>query len=75
MRCAIWYHLHNLKNVKNTHEGVLLLVKLQPVHMKSQKWLNISENKLHSNFTTTMLQIIFEVILLVQSCKNSQLVF
>ena len=29
MRCAIWYHLHNLKNVKNTHGGVLLLVMLQ----------------------------------------------
>ena len=29
MRCAIWYHLCNLKNVKNTHGGVLLLVKLQ----------------------------------------------
>ena len=29
MRCAIRYHLHNLKNVKNTHEGVLVLVKLQ----------------------------------------------
>ena len=29
MRCAIWYHLHNLKNVKNTHGGVLPLVKLQ----------------------------------------------
>ena len=28
-RCAIWYHLYNLKNVKNTHGGVLLLVKLQ----------------------------------------------
>ena len=27
--CAIWYHLHNLKNVKNTYGGVLLLVKLQ----------------------------------------------
>ena len=27
--CAIWYHLQNLKNVKNTHGGVLLLVKLQ----------------------------------------------
>ena len=26
MRCAIWYHLCNLKNVKNTHGGVLLLV-------------------------------------------------
>ena len=29
MRCAIWYHLYNLKYVKNTHGGVLLLVKLQ----------------------------------------------
>ena len=27
--CAIWYHLFNLKNVKCTHGGVLLLVKLQ----------------------------------------------
>ena len=27
--CSNWYHLHNLKNVKNTHGGVLLLVKLQ----------------------------------------------
>ena len=23
--CAIWYHLYNFKNLKNTHEGVLLL--------------------------------------------------
>ena len=23
VRCAIWYHLYNLKNVKNTHGGVL----------------------------------------------------
>ena len=29
MRCAIWYYLYNLKNVKNTHRGVLSLVKLQ----------------------------------------------
>ena len=28
MLCAIWYHLHNFKNVKNTHGGVLLLVEL-----------------------------------------------
>ena len=27
--CAIWYHLYNLKNVKTTHGGVLILVKLQ----------------------------------------------
>ena len=29
MRCAIWYHLDNWKNVKNTPRGVLILVKLQ----------------------------------------------
>ena len=28
--CTIWYHLYNLKNVQNTHGGVLLLaVKLE----------------------------------------------
>ena len=26
---AIWYHLYNLENLKNTHGGVLVLVKLQ----------------------------------------------
>ena len=25
----IWYHLHNIENIKNTHGGVLLLVELQ----------------------------------------------
>ena len=29
MRCAIRYHLYNLKNLKNIHGGVLILVKLQ----------------------------------------------
>ena len=29
MRCGIWYHFYNLQNVKNTHGGVLILVKLQ----------------------------------------------
>ena len=29
MRCAVWYHSYNLKDVKNAHGGVLLLVKLQ----------------------------------------------
>ena len=29
MRCTIWYHLHVLKKVKNTHGRVLLLVKLK----------------------------------------------
>ena len=29
MHSAIWYHLYNLKHVKNVLGGVLLLVKLQ----------------------------------------------
>ena len=29
MRCAIWYDLHYLKIVKNTHGGVLIEVELQ----------------------------------------------
>ena len=29
MLCVIWYHLYNLKNMENTHGGVLRLVKLQ----------------------------------------------
>ena len=29
MPCAIWYHLCNFKNVKNTHGGLLLLVEMQ----------------------------------------------
>ena len=29
MRCMVWHHLYNLKNVKDTHGGVLLLVKWQ----------------------------------------------
>ena len=31
MRCTIWYHLHNLRNVKNTHGRVLLSEKLQAI--------------------------------------------
>ena len=37
MLCAIWYHLHNLKNVKNTYGGVLLLLKLQDLACKFTK--------------------------------------
>ena len=29
MRCSIWHHLHNLKNMTNTHGEVLFLVKLK----------------------------------------------
>ena len=31
--CTIWYHLYNLKKVKNTHGGVILLVNVQACGM------------------------------------------
>ena len=32
MFCAIWYHLYNFKNVKNTHAGVFPGIFLLPVN-------------------------------------------
>ena len=41
MPYAIWYHLYNLKNVKNTHGGVLLLVtKVTLLHGCFSRFLN-----------------------------------
>ena len=34
IKWCIWYHLHNFKNAKNTHGGVLHLVKLQAFREK-----------------------------------------
>ena len=36
MLCAIWYHLYNLKNVKNSHGRVLLLDQKQTRFNKNQ---------------------------------------
>ena len=43
--CAIWYHLYNLKNVKNTHGEKLLLVKAEACNFtKSKTPFTISTN-------------------------------
>ena len=54
VRCAIWCHLYNLKNLKNTHGRVLILVKLQAtlkltlVHGCFSRFLNCTNGtKLH----------------------------
>ena len=54
MFCVMQYHLYNLKkNVKNTHEGVLLLVKIKAfstptwvffTFLKFYKWYQIMQN-------------------------------
>ena len=38
MLYAIWYHLHNLKNVKNTHGGKLLLVACNFTKSNNPPW-------------------------------------
>ena len=49
MRSAVWNHLYNLKNVKTTHGGVLILVKLQAkawvffTFLKLCKWYQIAQ--------------------------------
>ena len=34
MRCAIWYHLYNLKNVTNTHYLFILYLMLTILQLK-----------------------------------------
>ena len=33
MLCAIWYHFYNLKNVKNTHGGVIIKLKAKDCNL------------------------------------------
>ena len=58
MCCPFWYHLYNLKNVKNTHGGELLLVKALDwgfLHflncINGAKSLKATLNPLSVNFT------------------------
>ena len=39
MLCAIWYHLDNLRNVKNTHGRVLLLVAYNFTKGNTPPWV------------------------------------
>ena len=50
MLCRIWYHLYNLKNVKTTHGGVLLLVlKITPLHRCFLNFTNCTKSHNASN--------------------------
>ena len=48
MLYPIWYHLYNYKDVKNTHGGVLLLVKLKT----KRKILALRSSIVDLNFVT-----------------------
>ena len=59
MRCAIWYHLYNLKNVKNNHGGVLILVKL-----KSTTYWPSKTTRIFKNFVPTCEKVLTAKIFL-----------
>ena len=64
MFCMIWYHLYSLKNVKNTHGGVWLLVKLQAKKPNAQLFSSIADARKfffrsHSMFEPSSSFVIF----------------
>ena len=63
MRCTIWYHLYYSKNVKNTHGGVLLLVKLQAIACNFTK----------SHTSPWLFFTFFELYKITKSRKASQI--
>ena len=64
MRWAIWYYLYNLKNVKNTHGGVLILCNVTKINtppwvfltfVKLCKWCQIVQRIIYVNFLASSL--------------------
>ena len=57
MRCRIWYHMYNLKNVKNTHGAVLLqpatLLKVTLFHGCFSRFLKRAANHKHKFLLTS----------------------
>ena len=64
VRCAILCHLYNLENEKNTHGGVLLLVKLQ---LTTALATLLKETLLHGCFSH-----FFKIVQMVQNCAKQQ---
>ena len=66
MPCTIWYHLHNLKNVKNTHERVLtLLLKVIFLHGCFTCFLNctnVTKSRKASQIEGQLLHLIVPIV-------------
>ena len=69
MRCAICYHLYNIKYVENTHEGVLLFVKLTKSNARPRvfftffklgKWYQIVQR------ITYKIQILYDTVIQIE---------
>ena len=71
--CTIWYPLHNFKKVKNTHGGVLLLVKLLAevcnfTKSNTPTWVIFTFFKLHKGY-----QIVQSITYPEKSSKSDRL--
>ena len=74
MRCAISYHLYNLKMVKNIHGVVLLLVKLQTCNFTKSKnppWVFYTFLKLYKWYQ--MAQSVLYIYWFLYECSNDLL--
>ena len=58
MLCLIWYHLYNLENMKNTHGGMILLVKLQTEKEGSLPLLENLRNLPHTPYAAIFLPVL-----------------
>ena len=62
VRCAIWYHLYDLTYVKNTHRGVLSLVKMQDLAEALAFIFTKSKTPLHVFFTFFKLYKWYQIV-------------
>ena len=73
MRCVIWYHLYNLKNLKYTHGGVLIfatLLKLTLLHGSFSRFLNCTNGTKSRNAPQLMIMSrLVTPLTLESSCK------
>ena len=68
MFCAIWWHLYNFKNVKNTHGGVLPLIACNFTKSKTPPWVFFTFFKLYLWYQIAKSITIKDVIRL--NCSN-----
>ena len=63
MHRAIWYHYYILKTIKNTHGGVLLLIKVTLLHgcfsrfFNLYEWYQIVQNNIYQKRKPVLMQI------------------
>ena len=62
MRSAIWYHLYNFKNVKNTHGGVLKVILFRVCFSPFLNYTNGTKSRKASHISISNLVSISDVI-------------